>query len=243
MKRFYLLFLLVAFVGFGNTAQAQLDIALKHNVISDTMYYFNPVQRGHIIEWAIENTGMDTLRQNTDTFILARAYTPSGGSNRQRLFLPSDVAPGSSVTWRDTIGFTTPMGTPTFNWCDTIVGYRSTVLMSETNANNNRICKTIPFVEDPLTVSNVVAENSMKLYPNPASNNITINYNQTGAATNASVSITNLVGQKVLTQDIESKSAGQKQVTVDISALSAGIYVAELEINGVKTLSKFSVVK
>lgn len=243
MKRIYLLLLFIAFTVAGNTSFAQTDVELKHSILSDTMYYFNPPKRGHIIQWVIKNNGPQPLVAATDTFILARAYTPNGGSNRQRLFLPSDIAVGDSVSWRDTIAFGSPLGTPTFNWCDTLFSFRNGTALNDTDPNNNTKCKTIPFVQDPLSVTNVVAENSVELYPNPASSKVTITYNQTGTANRASVSVKNLVGQTVLSQNIDSRSTGAKNVSLDVSGLSAGIYIAELDIDGVKTLSKFSVVK
>lgn len=242
MKRIYLLIAFFALMATNTTVKAQsTDLRLKHAIISDTMLYNGPT--AHIIRWRFINNGPTALVQATDTLLLARAYT-SGGVNRIRLTLPANGIPvGDSATWADTVSWTSAPGTNPFTWCDTVTVFRSGTLMTDTDPTNNRICKTIPFKQDPASVENVVADNSMRLYPNPATSNLTINYSLNGNADETSIRILSLVGQTVYQQSITDNSAGSKQVNISVANLNSGIYIAELSVNGAKVVNKFSIVK
>lgn len=241
MKRIYLLIALVALLGVNNQTQAQnLDLEIYHRTISDTMRFGGPT--GHIIRWGFINKGPMALNAATDTLLLRTAYT-SGGSNRRRLSLPTAGIPaGDTVYFSDTVFFSSAPGSNPFNWCDTVRAYRNGSLMAETDTTNNVICKTIPF-KSQVSVENVVADNSFNLFPNPATSKLTINFSLLNSVNDAKISIRNLVGQTVLEQPLSDNSKGKKQVDLNISKLNAGIYVAELEVNGQKTVAKFSVVK
>ena len=242
MKRIYLLLALVALMAAGKTTNAQsTDLQLLHITISDTMKYGG--QTAHIIRWGFKNNGPTALVQNTDTIILERAYT-SNGNNRLRLSLPTNGLPvGDTVYYADTVRWTSAPGSNPYTWCDTATAYRSGSMMMDPTQSNNTVCKTIPFVQESGNVSNIVAKNSMVLFPNPATTSVTIKYNLISAVKEAKVSVRNLVGQTVLVQNISDNNQGQKQLNIDVSKLSAGIYVAELQLDGAKIINKFSVVK
>lgn len=241
MKRIYLLIALFALLASNSNVNAQTDLALYHRTISDTMLYNG--QTSHIIRWGFINKGPVALVAATDTLVLRRAYR-SNGVNSIKLSLPANGIPvGDTVYWADTVNWTSAPTNNPFTWCDTVNAFRSGAAMTDSDPNNNRICKTIPFKQDPSSVENVVAENSMSLYPNPATSNLTIKYNLTGNADETSVKIISLVGQTVHQQTIADNNAGSKQVNINVSNLAAGIYIAELNVNGAKVVSKFSVVK
>lgn len=77
-------------------------------------------------------------------------------------------------------------------------------------------------------------------YPNPASSMVHFNY-QLPATGNVSVSVYNLLGQEVLSQQLD---ALQGQATLSVADLTDGIYFCNLKVNGraVKT-EKFVVKK
>lgn len=77
-------------------------------------------------------------------------------------------------------------------------------------------------------------------YPNPASSMVHFNY-QLPATGNVSVSVYNLLGQEVLSQQLD---AIQGQATLSVADLTDGIYFCNLKVNGraVKT-EKFVVKK
>ena len=71
--------------------------------------------------------------------------------------------------------------------------------------------------------------------------NIKFESQLTGAA---KVSVVNNLGQVVLSQNIADVVAGQTtQTTINVANLAAGFYTYSVEIDGVKSNGKFSVVK
>ncbi|MBQ0128843.1 MAG: T9SS type A sorting domain-containing protein [bacterium] len=84
-----------------------------------------------------------------------------------------------------------------------------------------------------------VDENQVSMsqaYPNPASSVVRFNVNCEGAA---SVALYNLLGQEVLTQDVEND-----QVVLSVADLNEGIYFCNLKVNGqVVRTEKFIVKK
>lgn len=243
MKRIYLLIALVFAIGATNNAKAQnIDLELYHVVIGDTMYYNGSLQ--NIIRWGFINNGPTALVAATDTIILRRAYT-TNGANGVRLSLPSTGLPvGDTVYFADTVGFSNAPSSNPYNWCDTAAAFRSGSAMTDTQPMNNFKCNSVTFIDqNPVSIANVVAENSMAVYPNPASNNITVSYNLSSSVTDAKLVIRNLVGQTVYQETVAENSVGTQSINVDVSSFSAGMYVAELNINGSKVVTKFSVAK
>ena len=69
-----------------------------------------------------------------------------------------------------------------------------------------------------------------RVYPNPATNLLTIE----SPVTNATLSISNLLGQEVLRQEVT-----EKQFDVDVSGLGRGVYFVRLESAQVLVVEKF----
>ena len=66
-----------------------------------------------------------------------------------------------------------------------------------------------------------------KAYPNPATSTVNFNY-ELSASANASVTVFNLVGQEVLSQDL---NAVQGHVSISVADLNEGIYFCTLKVN------------
>ncbi len=79
-------------------------------------------------------------------------------------------------------------------------------------------------------------------YPNPATSNVTIQYDLSGraASTDARIVITSLVGNKVYTLPLSNNSG---KASIDISNLVAGIYFYSIEANGQVISTKKLIVK
>lgn len=79
-------------------------------------------------------------------------------------------------------------------------------------------------------------------YPNPATSNVTIQYDLVGRTTgnNAQIVITSLVGNRVYTQPINNASG---KANIDLSNLVAGIYFYSIEVNGQAISTKKLIVK
>ena len=87
-----------------------------------------------------------------------------------------------------------------------------------------------------------VAENSMDVYPNPASDNAYINVNL-AEDSNVSIEIYNTVGQLVKTIDSTNMLSGENYVSVETSALKAGMYIVKANIGGSVITKNLSIVK
>ena len=87
-----------------------------------------------------------------------------------------------------------------------------------------------------------VAENSMSIYPNPASDNAYINLNLTDDS-DASIEIYNTVGQLVKTIDSIMLQAGENYVAVETSTLKAGMYIVKANVGGKIMTSNLSVTR
>ena len=87
-----------------------------------------------------------------------------------------------------------------------------------------------------------VAENSMDIYPNPASDNAYINVNL-AEDNNVSIEIYNAVGQLVKAIDSTNMLSGENYVSVETSALKAGMYIVKANIGGSVITKNLSIVK
>ena len=87
-----------------------------------------------------------------------------------------------------------------------------------------------------------VAETSMDIYPNPASDNTYINLNLNDDS-NVTIEIYNAVGQLVKTIDNLNMQAGENYVVVETSALNAGMYIVKANIGTSVITKNLSIVK
>lgn len=96
--------------------------------------------------------------------------------------------------------------------------------------------------EDVGIANHVVNVNKFNAYPNPATSQVTVQYELANrmAGDNAHIIITSLVGNKVCSQPINSSNG---KATIDLSNLVAGIYFYSLEVNGQIISTKKLIVK
>lgn len=92
---------------------------------------------------------------------------------------------------------------------------------------------------------NEVAENtaSVSLYPNPVANNAQLTYTLANAG-NVVINVTDIMGRNVITMDKGNQAAGiDYKANIDVKNLANGTYFCTVNVNGVKTTSKFVVNK
>jgi hypothetical protein len=80
-----------------------------------------------------------------------------------------------------------------------------------------------------------VIDNSLKVYPNPAKESLTVSFTSTSGA---EVSLTDIVGNKVFST---SASAGDSQTIVNTSGLTTGMYILNVTTDNGKTARKISI--
>lgn len=95
------------------------------------------------------------------------------------------------------------------------------------------ICNTCNAVT--AEVKNASSVNSINAVPNPATSELNIMFSLANA-TNVSVSLTNVLGQVVATQNINNTANGK--ATFNTAALPSGVYVYTLQANGEKATGR-----
>lgn len=83
----------------------------------------------------------------------------------------------------------------------------------------------------PTGINDIDSDNTFALYPNPASQSVSVNWN---GAHVANIIITDITGKQILTSSLAANSTKQ----IDISTLTKGLYFVTVECNGQKTTQK-----
>jgi hypothetical protein len=111
-------------------------------------------------------------------------------------------------------------------------GYTGTV--SYTSTTVKLTINTIPMsAVNKVVTSDELAAPSFSMFPNPATNSVTLMHEKADETT--SIIIYNINGKQLMTQKIE---VGNTQTTVDLSKLAAGSYIVSYRSgNGTKTVS------
>lgn len=86
----------------------------------------------------------------------------------------------------------------------------------------------------------VNANQSLSVFPNPASTSATISFHVPQAAA-VSISILDLSGRTIKSFSAQDYSAGQHEINIDVSALKSGIYFCQLKLN--ETIETVKLVK
>ncbi|MFN8776041.1 MAG: T9SS type A sorting domain-containing protein [Flavobacteriales bacterium] len=97
-------------------------------------------------------------------------------------------------------------------------------------------------VNEVVSVSELNVSESVKAYPNPASDLLTLSYTL-GAESEVRFELVNMLGARVMNQYVGSQTAGSYSFPVDLSAVSSGFYLLNVEIDGVTSTLRVSVSK
>ena len=81
----------------------------------------------------------------------------------------------------------------------------------------------------------------LMLYPNPASDKLTVNY-FTPVTSDVVASVYNAMGQKIVTH-FGSAVEGSNEIAINTSTLAEGMYILEILLNGERKMEKFNVKK
>jgi hypothetical protein len=97
-------------------------------------------------------------------------------------------------------------------------------------------CPTCVPVPENVTSASLV--NSVNAVPNPANDELNITFSL-AQASNASVTLTNMVGQVVATKNISNATSGK--AVFNTAALPSGVYIYTLEANGEKATGRVTI--
>ena len=147
---------------------------------------------------------------------------------------------GTNDTW-SLQSYQVAAGNHTFKWSYVKNGYD----FSDTGSD----CAWIDNVKLPphSTITSIhtnsdIAENTMNIYPNPATDNAYININLSENS-NVSVDIFNYTGQLVKIIDSANMQAGENYIVVETSDLKAGMYIVKANIGNTIITNNLSIVR
>ncbi len=244
MKKTLLLFAFLAF------AAASYGRAVNLNVVyltgtSDSIKWNTGGTISTTFKYGFINLGPDTLRLS-DTIYL-RHLNVSGTGNLEKLHLlaGAPVHVGDTVKYTKTFSFNNVNtgGNPTLNFCDSvwIVDVANVVLDNVTT--NNKVCKTMTVWQDLSGVEELFGANkinSLDIYPNPATSNISFKYDLKGGE--GTVVIRDIVGKVVYQQKLEA-SSGEQVANINVNGFANGVYITELSSEHIKSLGRVVIQK
>lgn len=189
-----------------------------------------PAENIYVMDTLSDNVDIRSLRLVMASATMNTAYLQSGGHNIVKFDFPNIHLLDSShhgqcdglVIFNVNAKHGLPIGTTIFNHAG-IFFDDNPVVMTDT------VEDIIGMQESVKPVANV---NDVKLYPNPASDVLTVNMDKVQYS---GMTITNSVGQEVLQQTISNA-----KTNIDISKLPAGVYYVMLTGTNGKNIKKFS---
>lgn len=118
----------------------------------------------------------------------------------------------------------------------------SYVKITFTNYENSDDCVNVIFklVSNPSNIEPVSYVGKLRAYPNPASDNVTVEYAVSGNASKVQMVIKNLLGATIYTRNLD---VNANKVKVDVSEYPAGIYFYSIEADGRPVVTKKLLVK
>ena len=102
---------------------------------------------------------------------------------------------------------------------------------------NSSVPVTINVIQGPTGVNETAEISGLNIYPNPASDHFTTEFELTEAA-DINITLINLSGQKVQTITSMQLGAGNHLFRIEAGNLSKGLYFLEIDRNGQKSYSK-----
>ncbi|MBP5650553.1 MAG: T9SS type A sorting domain-containing protein [Bacteroidales bacterium] len=124
----------------------------------------------------------------------------------------------------------------------TSTGGTSYVMFTFANYENydDRVNVTFKLVYDPTGVEEVLNATKVRAYPNPASDNVTIEYAVSSNANKVQLVVKNLLGSTLYTRNLDVNS---NRVKLNVSEYPAGIYFYSIEADGRPLVTKKLLVK
>jgi hypothetical protein len=80
----------------------------------------------------------------------------------------------------------------------------------------------------------------LKVYPNPALNNVTISWPLTSTGANATITVTDIQGKVVISTEMSSFTGAE---TLNVAELKSGMYMVEVSAGDVKMTEKLQIIK
>ncbi len=233
----------VANAGFGNMESSKMA--------------FYDISAGTIMDLVLPPMNLSGSQSPLMTFDVAYRQYSAAYNDRLQVLLSTDCGANWSVVYDkagsalNTAGISTSAFTPNSDsqWRNEsveLVGQEGAttaiVKFRATSAyGNNLYLDNVNLMQaDPTGVNEVRNDfSSVSLFPNPSRGATTLRVNA-NVSTNATLSVTNVLGQVVYSNKL-SLEAGENNININAAELASGVYNVVLESNSGKTVKKLSV--
>lgn len=209
-----------------------------------TKYYFI---------YNVKNLGPDSLTSG-DSVIIDAAWgyyaalyfgpTDSLDKDSSMFVFPADQSgnPAAVSLMPNPQAITTSQTITNVRWCDSVYAKRGTALIADPTYANNVFCATAVELTFWLTGINTVTNmaDGFLVYPNPANGKLNVKFEMGSKAENVSVVLRDVVGKVVYNHNFGTAS-GTIEHAINVAHLTPGMYMAELNYNGEKIVSKVSI--
>lgn len=91
-------------------------------------------------------------------------------------------------------------------------------------------------------ITETATENSMNVYPNPATDNATVNFTL-GESAKVQVSVVDALGRVIISADLGNMSAGEQNYQLNTESLNNGLYFVNVQIDGNKITKRIAISK
>ena len=128
------------------------------------------------------------------------------------------------------------------------LGYKTTaagtsyVMFTFSNYDNSDDCTSVVFklVYDPTNIETVTVASKLRAYPNPATDDVTVEYAVSSNVNKVQLVIKNLLGATLYTRNLD---VNANKVKMNVSEYPAGIYFYSIEADGRPLVTKKLLVK
>lgn len=220
-------------ISYNGTALANGDtiteVVPELGVISDYYLELTNVSQEPVTVKAIR-TDLELVQGATASFCFDGNCFPPNTTEAGNV----TIEPGATLTHSDAKAFHLSYKTPNAG-----ISYVQVTFENK----NDRMDKAIvifKLVSNSTGIQNVVANSSLRAYPNPASGNVNIDYSYSGNASNLNLVVKNLMGSVLATKSLDING---NKVMLDVSEYSSGIYFYSLEADGKPVVTKKLLVK
>lgn len=202
-----------------------------NNAGAQGRYYF-------FYNWQIQQPGCSSALTPVTVFVLNSGgyyFTATGTGTPTVNFTPGDTSSANTYTWNFGDGSNPSMAvSPTHTYA---TGGIYTVQLIVSNGNcADTVSKTINTLV--LGINDINALSSANVYPNPATNLLTLSVNSSKQYAGCQLNISNVIGQNVYGQEVD-LSSGANKFDIDIANLRAGVYIISLQNGKDMVTSKF----
>ena len=126
----------------------------------------------------------------------------------------SEYVPSSDAQWRmETVSLSSYVG-----HSDVLIRFKAT-----SSQGNDLYVDNINVTAMPLGITELTNIGSVNVFPNPASNSATVNFNLT-QSNNVSITLFDAIGQQVMKSELGNLSIGEQNYTLNTEKLSNGLY-------------------